>query len=209
MRTNAFSLITILTVCIGCGQTACFAGTPETLEQRVRRQDISSFRQAAAEGRRDLIPVLEEYAELAVNPLEPVRTEAKLALAKLGNKKYLAEIIAELTTTNSPAFQAELDLERRGGLQPTRAVYVAMREIRSRAFKKLAYINDPSTTKTIASFLYDTEDPNLDPGKGDAVYETPAQLAVRTLRNIVKNAPQSDDIATWQQWWEQNKDKYP
>ena len=90
-----------------------------------------------------------------------------------------------------------------------RATYIATRDIRYKAFEKLAYINNPSTIKIVASFLYNTEDPNLDPGKGDAVYPTPAQCAMGTLGKMVKNPPSTGDIAAWQQWWEQNKDKYP
>ncbi len=187
--------LAIVNICLSEASLA----TDETLDQRIARGDPYAFLEAADANRKDLIPALERFSS---------DSTAKKALAKLGVQKYLDEIVAELTTTNSPAFQNEYKLEMEGGSSPARATYIARRNIRERAFGKLAYVNDPSTIRTIAAFLYNTEDPNLDPGNGDAVYLTPAQLAVETLRKMVKNPPQNNDITTWQQWWAQNKDKY-
>jgi hypothetical protein len=81
------------------------------------------------------------------------------------------------------------------------------------AFKKLAYIRDPSTVKIVAQFLYSTE----------RFYNAPdvppwwvSGAAARALRQMVDNPPALPAVHTgeeedraWQQWWEKNKDKYP
>jgi hypothetical protein len=54
---------------------------------------------------------------------------------------------------------------------------------------------------------------------GDVIFELPSDLAMRTLTQIVDNPPKidlpsvnethDDRLGIWQQWWQQNKDKYP
>ena len=88
---------------------------------------------------------------------------------------------------------------------------VALYNTRKTALDKLAYIADPSTVRVIASCLADTVAPHpAPPGVTSRVFRTSvAQLAGKALRRIVSNPPPSDDVQVWQQWWEQNKDKYP
>jgi hypothetical protein len=148
-------------------------------------------------------------------PLPAKSSEAaKMALAKLGVKKYLDEAVAELTTTNSALFQAYKVRHLNGASSEESAVERAKYDAQEQAFEKLAYINDPSAIKFIGPFLYDTR---TAPFRGtDFFLATPAQLAVLTLRKMIQPLPSdangtldADDIRAWQQWWEQNKDKYP
>jgi hypothetical protein len=185
----------------------------EALEQRVARWDVAAIKEAGRQGRTDLIPELEKAANAAAAPDEPTRIWAKAALAKLGEKKYLNETISELTTTNSDLFAENWKFH---GAAVTKEIQMlwAKYDTQETAFKKLAYINDPSTIKTVAHFLYDTEKKLP---QGDNALTSPAGFAILALRKMVKDPPDagkqfssSEELyAVWQQWWEQNKDKYP
>jgi hypothetical protein len=79
---------------------------------------------------------------------------ARMALAKLGVKEYLDEIVLELTNpTNSPVFK---ESEGHPGFR-----YNPIR-LRNGAFDKLAYIKNRSTVRAIASFLSVTSEPTSD-----------------------------------------------
>jgi hypothetical protein len=136
-----------------------------------------------------------------------------MALAKLGVKKYLDEAIAELTTTNSALFAYYMT----SGMCPFASEEgrkeCATMHTQETAFKKLAYIRNPSTVKIVAQFLYSTEHFPLAP---DVPPWWASGAAVRALRQMVDNPPALPAVHTgeeedraWQQWWEQNKDKYP
>jgi hypothetical protein len=145
--------------------------------------------------------------------MDPSTEAAKMALAKLGVKKYLDETIAELTTTNSVLFEAHM---KNGGCpfssEEMRVQCAKMKTLET-AFKKLAYIRNPSTVKIVAQFLYSTESFHTAP---DVPTWTASGFAIFTLRQMVDNPPQTPveythdaRVKAWQQWWEQNKDKYP
>ena len=82
---------------------------------------------------------------------------------------------------------------------------------RSKALEKLAYIGDPATVKFIGQYLYEISNPYpRPPDATDAVIaRSLASYAVDALSKIVTNGPTGGGIEAWQQWWEQNKDKYP
>jgi hypothetical protein len=133
---------------------------------------------------------------------------ARMALAKLGVKEYLDEIVLELADpANSPVCK-----EREGHPQ-YRCDTI---RVRMEAFNKLVYIKNPSTVRAIASFLSVTSEPV---SQGDVRYDSYADVAMRTLAQVVDNPPQVNFPAVyetlearskiWQQWWQQNKDKYP
>jgi len=185
---------------------------PETLEQRVARGEPDAVMEAADKGRRDLIPAIEKYADIG-SPMEAPRIWTRAALAKLGVKKYLDETVTELTTTNSELFAFYM----RNGICPypsqERRVACATERTQETAFKKLAYIRDPSTVKVVAAFLYSSESFHF---AHDVPPWTASGFAILTLRQMVDNPPQTpveftreQDIHAWQQWWQQNKDKYP
>ena len=174
----------------------------ETLEQRIAQRDTSAFVEAADAHRKDLIPLIEKVSDSKVG---------KMALAKLGVRKYLDEIVTELTTSISVAVTS-------GGETHVHLNYAAL-AVQIAAFKKLAYIKDRSTVKLIAGFLYGKENADDYFVKSDSdssgywdymlIYERPSEATMKTLAQIVDNPPQSDDVKVWQQWWEKNKDKYP
>jgi hypothetical protein len=192
----------------------CFAQTSpqtaQTLEQRVAGGDPSAFIEAADANRKDLIPSIEKFGG---------DSAAQKSLAKLGVRKYLDEIVLEATDpTNTPAAKATMSQPGVPGFPPKHVgLWVQMQ-----AFKKLAYIKDRSTVKVLASFLYANEntDDYIERGGFDAVvFDRPSEAAMRILLQIVDNPPKisipdgSDThdarVKIWQQWWEQNKAKYP
>jgi hypothetical protein len=122
---------------------------------------------------------------------------AKQALAKLGVTNFLGEIVAELSATNSPS-----------GKKLSRDEQF---EIKARALRKLKYIANSLTIKFIGPYLYDTTDPypQLPDARDKWVVSPLADDAIEAIRSMVTNAPAGRDHATWQQWWEQNKGKYP
>jgi hypothetical protein len=187
----------------------CVLAETETLEQRVQRGDGYAFREAADANRKDLIPALEKYAS------DPT---ARKALAKLGVRKYLDEIISELTTTNSARYASNLKNYLEMGEPLENAQALAEWWTRMSVFNDLAYIGDKSTVKVIASYLYVKEWKKPFAGN-DVGFDPPSFQAVVTLEKMnLENAPDARKLAypsvenmvkAWQQWWEQNKDKYP
>ncbi len=203
-------------------QCVCNAEETNTLEQQVRRQDVAAMKAAGSQGRTDLIPSLEAAANMSADPDEPVRIWAKAALAKLGVRKYLDETIAELTTTNSALYRSYRKSDAYYGSPRQQADRDAEYETQQRALEKLAYIKDRSTVKVIVPFLYAKENPEdyIHRGGFDmVVYQLPSELAMNALAKIVDSPPKIDlpdtgethdaRVKVWQQWWEQNKNKYP
>ena len=142
------------------------------------------------EGRRSVPP----REALMSGEYDAVAQNARTALAKLGVKRYLDEILVELMNpTNSMVFR----VWHTGGYR-----------IQVQALKKLAYVNDRSTVKLVAKFLHATESPNLTE-PSDVARSPLAAHALAALRVMVDNPPATNDFKLWQQWWEQNKDKYP
>lgn len=202
---------------------------------RVQHGDRDAILEAGKTGDKSFIPVLESIArphyavqidtntfrnmtpqqvEIFKNTIwhpvydDPAAVNARMALAKLGVKEYLDEILLELTNPTSSPVYKEREEHRAYRYNPIR--------LRSEAFGKLGYIKDPSTVRTVASFLPITSEPVTDV---DVIYDSYSELAMRTLAGMVDNPPQvnlpdvSDTLEArskiWQQWWQQNKDKYP
>lgn len=86
-----------------------------------------------------------------------VTYEEKKSLAGLGLKRYVDEIVMELTTNNPPLFDAY-----KNGLPVAMSAAVATRfsddpgiyDIQTKAFERLAFLPDHSTVRIIAAFLY-------------------------------------------------------
>lgn len=177
----------------------------------VNRGEYSAILEAGRTGDTNLIPFLQ--AQMTGEPTDPPTEAAKMALAKLGVKKYLDETVAELTTTNSALFEA---YKKDGGCAfPDEEMRVRCAKQRTweTAFKKVAYIHNPSTVKVVAQFLYSTEHFQFAP---DVPPWWASGYAYMTLRQMVDNPPalpavrtHEEEVHAWQQWWEQNKDKYP
>jgi hypothetical protein len=169
----------------------------------IGRGEYHAILEAGPTGDTNLIPYLQ--AQITGEPTDPSTEAAKMALAKLGVKKYLDEIVAEGAPTNSALFAAYANGQPVGSSDPT-VMRVANCHALANAFEKLAYIRNRSTVKIVAAFLYNTESFYNAP---DVPPSWPSSFAILTLRQMVDNHPQSDDAKVWQQWWEQNKDKYP
>lgn len=197
----------MLTLLLAAWQLSSFAAgeAPESLEQRVGRGEARAFIEAADLGRKDLIPAIEKFAA--------DETWARTTLAKLGMRKYLDEIIGELITpTNSAAFRNRVCPNPLRDIRPEIEAHLTRLE----ALKKIAYMRDPSTVKIVAALLYSAEpapEPDCDVTYAPIRYEAALTLSVMNQTRKLTNAPQAKfpvvNLADWQQWWEQNKDKYP
>jgi hypothetical protein len=139
-----------------------------------------------------------------------VTYEEKKDLAGLGLKRYVDEIVAELTTTNSPLFDAYKN-GRPVALSDAMATRFSddpwIYDIQTKAFERLAFLPDHSTVKIIAAFLYSQQEMRF--LTDDIRQQPPPWFAIWALRWMVNNPPHSENVKVWQQWWEQNKDKYP
>jgi hypothetical protein len=247
---NRVNFVFLVTTLLGiAARTNAETPTNSELLARVQQGDPNAILEAGQTGDKNFIPILEKMAKphfvFQIDPekaklLEPQVVEqiqksqahpvyddrsarhARMALAKLGVKKYLDEILTELTDpTKAPVAKTwgESFSSKHVGL-----------EVQMKAFKKLAYIKDPSTVRALVSFLYAKESPrDYIEGEGSmdlTFYEPASENAMKTLLQIVYNPPKLDlppnyislpavqeghdaRVKAWQRWWEQNKDKYP
>lgn len=235
------SMFLVSTLVNATAKTNAEAVTNAELLERIQKGDTDAVLEAGKTGEKSFIPVLEGVArphfEAHINPErakrlgpklveeikksqarpvydEPIALNARMALAKLGVKEYLDEILLEATNpTNSPVYK---EAEQYATFAPSRgdALWIQMK-----AFQKLAYVKDRSTVKTLASFLYGRENAEGAIVGGDVIFLAPSEMAMQTLAQIVDNPPKTDPwpsdethdarIKAWQQWWEQNKGKYP
>jgi hypothetical protein len=192
------------------------------LLQRIQEGNPAAMLEAGQGGDVTMIPALEEFLQARSNaveetmsrlakaygneeerrrfmlPREAIMTSeydiaaqnARTALARLHVKKYLDEILTELIDpTNSTVFRVW------GGNGFS---------VQAGALKKLAYVKDPSTVKFAAKFLNETERQ-----QSDAPRPPLAWYAICTLRSLVDNPPATNDFKVWQEWWGQNRDRYP
>jgi hypothetical protein len=210
---NRISFIILIgTSCLSVGKVVYAAdGTKEAIIARILRADDDAILEAGKSGDGTFIPALEKLA--GDRPTDRRVIHAQMALAKLGVKKHLDETITELTTTNSALFKAHISGYCRAYGSEDWRVACAKEETQKTAFEKLAYIRNASTVKVVAQFLYSTEHYQF---SNDVPAYWASSYAIPTLRQMVDNPPQTpveytreQDIHAWQQWWEQNKDKYP
>jgi hypothetical protein len=176
----------------------------------VSRGEYSAILEAGRAGDTNLIPYLQ--AQITGTPSDPSTEAATMALAKLGVKKYLDAVVSQFAPTNSALFAAYQSGQPVGSSDPT-VMHVANYHALASAFEKLAYIRNRSTVKIVAAFLYNTEHFQFAP---DVPPSWPSSAAARALQQMVENPPVLPAVCTgeeehrvWQQWWEQNKDKYP
>jgi hypothetical protein len=192
------------------GGLACPAQDAESLEHKVARGLESGLMQASAEGRKDLIPNLEKWADISEDDASAaqvhgatVRFCAQVSLAKLGVQKYFdqfVECLANPTTTKEYK-------NMRGRDQADIAVQVS-------AMEAFMLINDKAAVKWVAPFLYNTNLVAL----GDLNVPPPSfsQFAAGILSSMnlhsVPSPPNKEyglqEMRRWQQWWEKHKDYY-
>lgn len=180
-----------------------------SLEERLRRSERDAFRQVMDEKRVDLIPVLEELASKPQSGELP-----RIALGRLGVKKYVDEALQELLApTNSAAYARyyrEFYRDDPGMAEQTTI---------ERACDKLGMMRDKSTVKYLVAMLDYKGDTSkfIRRGRDYVLGASPQTMAGTALwRMQLEDAPtnmpfRADEsfIKAWKQWWEQNKDKYP
>jgi hypothetical protein len=183
----------------------------------VRQGQFKMFRVAADAARTDLISDLQQYAEYPTDPAEPVRLEAKTALAKLGVTKYLNELLLDLISTDSALFQAEK--QRCVALYGSdRGLMIARKHVLDGTLDRLSYVKNPATIAYIGPLLYETGDltPRLLPGvDNDVMQHSAADSAMKALRKMLSHRPDEtgaisygERLHTWQTWWKAHKDYY-
>jgi hypothetical protein len=234
---NCIPIVLVSVLFITSTRASSEATTNSELLAKVQQGDANAILEAGKTGDRSFVAVLEAMArphftahidpervkgiepeiverikKSQAHPVydEPVARNSRMALARLGVKEYLDEILLEATNpTNSPVYK---ELEEY-------PAYFAVRGeklwVQMEAFKKIAYINDRSTVKVLGTLLK-KENPNDYIVGGDVIFHPPSQMAMETLAQLVDNPPTipfpssyEDRLAAWQQWWDQNKDKYP
>jgi hypothetical protein len=174
-----------------------FAGTPEG-------------RKGAEEWWRQEQNRIRAFVDVLLAHKANLNYEEKKSLAGLGLKRYVDEIVMELTTNNPPLFDAY-----KNGLPVAMSAATAtwfsdepgIYEIQTKAFERLAYIPDRSTVRIVAAFLYSPQGMRF--LADDIRRPPPSEFAIWALRVMVDNPPHSENVKVWQRWWEQNKDKYP
>jgi HEAT repeat protein len=219
-------------------RTLAAQSSHDELLVRIERGDQNAILEAGKTGDKSFIPVLESIAKphyvdqidtntfRNMNPQQvktlknsswhpvyddPAAVNARMALAKLGVKECLDEIVIELTDpTNAPVAKT---------WGPSFSSKHVRLWVQMEAAKKLSYIKDRSTVKVFVSLLSGNENPEDYIEGGDVTFRSPSELAMETLPQIVDSPPRIDlppdaethdaRVKIWQQWWEQNKDKYP
>jgi len=188
------------------------------LAQRIKKQEVSAIREAGDQGRRDMIPLLRETYAIRMAATEPVHIAAQSALAKLGEEKYLVEILDELLhPAAAAAYESEYLYSIHCGASRDAAEASAVWVIQQAALKKLIYLQDERTVQYVAPLLYETR-----PIEVGHLADTPlapkSSMAVQALSRIVKNnmlilegrtrLNNEMKIIAWQKWWEAHKDYY-
>jgi HEAT repeat protein len=162
--------------------------TPEMIQALLTQLENGQARAARILGRIGDIALRSGLEPYANSSDKVVAMLTRDALAKLGDQKYLAEILAELDVND---------------------VWV-----RSEAFRKLAYIGNKAAVRKITQFLSDPGPPLSD---SPHVEYTPYRfLAAWALSRIVDNPPvkkkefyNDQDVAVWLAWWREHQHEYP
>ena len=204
---KCFKILTTLLVVMLTGSVNAQAGTEQKkakvkpLMERVESGDQKAILDLGLLGDKSVIPYLQEIiAQASHKNFGGEASNAQMALAKLGEKKQLDEILSELYS-DDPAIQDD-------------------------AIKKLTYVGGKDSIRTLAKLLDDTKwrqmkgfDPNQrgphgEIPQGRVLYPPRSLLAMKALAQIVPNPPASstiepteEDLPKWREWWKDNNDK--
>jgi hypothetical protein len=160
-------------------------GITAALIEQLDKGNGKAARILGKSGNTSLIPVLEKYLGKNVGMTINVRQ----SLAKLGEKKYLNEIMAEL---ESESYNTCVN-----------------------AIRELGYIGNKEAIRKIAEFLFNTENPKS--GSPGVEYTPYRFIAAETMQKIISNPPvrkkvaglySEEDIQLWRNWWQKNKHQY-
>lgn len=168
------------------------------LIKKVENGDQKAILELGSLGDKSVVPVLRGILSRASHRnYGGEAANAQMALAKLGEKQQLKEILAEFDS-DDPALQDD-------------------------AIKKLTYVGGNESVRALVKLLDDKQWRKGKDGAGpkgeppmDKVFYSPRYiLAMKALAQIVPNPPvppQSEptekDLPKWREWWKQNQDKY-
>lgn len=143
------------------------------------------------------IPYLKRVKARGEKRTNSAAVNAQMALAKLGEKREMDEIVLE-TKSLDPAVQEY-------------------------AIDKLAYVANKSAVRALIDLLDDKskhrrkvwESKDGRKRVSDVIHEPASHQAMRVLIKIVPDGPKfknpvptKDDVTAWKDWWKKNKDKY-
>lgn len=183
---------------VAFSQTEKMSDSAKALAEKVKEGDNQSILKAGNSGDKTLIPYLKALASKG-SPW------AQMALAKLGEREYLDQILVEVDA-DSP-------------------------DIQSRGIRKLAYVGGKEALKKFYQLLDDTaprENPNCKKEMErfkenhseiekcgfccDVLVLTRSSMAILYLSQMVDNPPTKrgmwgieEDVPLWKEWFERNK----
>lgn len=128
--------------------------------------------------------------------LRGAAANAQMALARMGEKREMDEILAEAKDDDP--------------------------EVKLNSVKKLGYVRNKAAVQALALQLDDTKlkrksfkDKDGKSRVGHVIFGAPAFEAIKELSDIApdgpkidKDNPTEDDVKRWKEWWKTNKQKY-
>lgn len=199
-------LFLILLMNSGFGQTQELSETAKYLESRVKKGDYGAIAEAGDSGDLSLIPYLKKLTSSieARNNSSSSAFQAHIALAKLGDKDALQQILADIDA-NEPDVQdkAMKKLSIVGGDAAFKKFYQLLENAAPR--------ENPDCKKNAQKQIENSEDRNC----GfccDVIFFPKSSMAIYFLSGMVDNPPTKrfvpgteKNIAAWKKWFERNK----
>lgn len=186
------------TQCVLAGnETKVMKATKEELIKNIEGGNKNAILELGSIGDQSVIPFLEKLLQSPNKNFGGVAANAQMALAKLGRKEQLDEILAELNSED-------------WGLQ-------------DHAIKKLAYVGGNESVKALVKLLDDRKwrkgkewsGPKGERAMDKVFYSPRSDLAMKALAQIVPNPPidstvepTEEHLQKWRVWWKNNKHKY-
>jgi HEAT repeat protein len=180
-RTILLAVIFALLIlpCSAQEQNQIMSDSAKELAEKIKTGDYESILEMGTSGDRTIIPYLKVLASKESKWI--VHDNAQMALAKLGEKEYLNQILAEVDA-ESP-------------------------DIQDKAMKKLSYVGGKAAFKKFYELL-DDNDPRQSESPC-IIFFTRSTTAMFFLREMVANPPTTkagaEYIRIWKEWFDQNK----
>lgn len=166
------------------------------VQEAVSSPDPKEILEIGRTGDKSKIAQLRKLKEKKDKSLHGEAVSAQMALARLGEKREMDEILTEANDTDP--------------------------EVKLNAVKKLGYVGNTAAVNALALQLDDMklrrkssrgQDGVMRPGH--VIFGAPALAAVKELSDIVPEGPKfnkdnatEDDVKRWKEWWGKNKAKY-
>ena len=172
----------------------------EELILKAESGDRQAILQMGSLGDQSAVPYLQKIREDSSEGFGSASSYAQMALAKLGVKKELDEILKE-ANSDDPAIQ-QAAVKKLG--------YIGGRD----AIGALVGLLDQNKYRSMKGFDPNRRGPNGERPQGREVFPPLNLDAMRALSQIVSSppvdpraTPTEADVATWRRWYEANKDK--